>query len=129
MALIPCRECGENISDQAVACPKCGCPVHPIQSAFVNPQYQQNQTGFQQNNPQMPQQQPMYVKKKDSALSLVAAACSLFTITCIIGIILGLIDIAAFYNDGKKHTGSWFAIIFGFIVIAAAVWWYMTRRH
>lgn len=27
MALIPCRECGETISDQAITCPKCGCPV------------------------------------------------------------------------------------------------------
>jgi uncharacterized membrane protein YvbJ len=24
MALISCRECGEKISDKAVACPKCG---------------------------------------------------------------------------------------------------------
>ena len=26
MALIPCKECGSNISNKAVACPKCGCP-------------------------------------------------------------------------------------------------------
>ena len=32
MALIPCRECGKEISDQAVACPHCGAPlsVQPV---------------------------------------------------------------------------------------------------
>lgn len=29
MALIYCRECGRQISDQAVACPHCGCVVYP----------------------------------------------------------------------------------------------------
>lgn len=27
MALVPCKFCGEMISDQATACPKCGAPV------------------------------------------------------------------------------------------------------
>lgn len=27
MALIKCKECGKEISDQAHACPNCGCPV------------------------------------------------------------------------------------------------------
>jgi len=27
MALIACRECGSQISDQAASCPHCGCPV------------------------------------------------------------------------------------------------------
>ena len=27
MALIICRECGKEISDQAASCPYCGCPV------------------------------------------------------------------------------------------------------
>ena len=28
MALIKCSECGTDISDKAVSCPKCGCPLH-----------------------------------------------------------------------------------------------------
>ena len=28
MALIKCRECGQTISDKAVKCPKCGCPIN-----------------------------------------------------------------------------------------------------
>ena len=30
MALIKCYECGKEISDKALACPKCGCPVESI---------------------------------------------------------------------------------------------------
>ena len=28
MALIKCPECGRSLSDQAAACPHCGCPVN-----------------------------------------------------------------------------------------------------
>ena len=28
MALIKCRECGQVVSDKAVKCPKCGCPIN-----------------------------------------------------------------------------------------------------
>lgn len=31
MAMIKCRECGSEYSDQAAACPKCGCPTTPPQ--------------------------------------------------------------------------------------------------
>ena len=27
MALIICEECGKEISDKAVSCPNCGCPI------------------------------------------------------------------------------------------------------
>jgi hypothetical protein len=30
MSLIPCPECEEKISDKALACPKCGCPIAEI---------------------------------------------------------------------------------------------------
>lgn len=40
MALIDCRECGKQISDQALSCPNCGAPVaREIQGAYaVRPQ-------------------------------------------------------------------------------------------
>ena len=28
MALIKCKECGKEISDQATTCPNCGCPIN-----------------------------------------------------------------------------------------------------
>lgn len=30
MALVPCKFCGEMISDQATTCPKCGAPVEQV---------------------------------------------------------------------------------------------------
>jgi RNA polymerase subunit RPABC4/transcription elongation factor Spt4 len=29
MALVNCRECGKQLSDQAATCPSCGAPQHP----------------------------------------------------------------------------------------------------
>lgn len=49
--------------------------------------------------------------KKDSALSIWAAILAFFTCTCVIGGILGIIDLCI--NDKtKKHLGSWFALVF-----------------
>jgi uncharacterized membrane protein YvbJ len=28
MAMIKCPECGNDVSDKAVSCPKCGCPIN-----------------------------------------------------------------------------------------------------
>ena len=38
MALIKCPECGKEISDQATACPNCGCPVKQNTTPISNPQ-------------------------------------------------------------------------------------------
>lgn len=53
-------------------------------------------------------------KKKDSTLSIVAVVLSLFTVTYFFGFIIGLIDLCM-NNKEYKHTGSWFAVIFGII--------------
>lgn len=37
MALIKCTECGKEISDKAITCPNCGCPVNPVNAATDNP--------------------------------------------------------------------------------------------
>ena len=37
MALIKCPECGKEISDKAVACINCGCPVSAMKSAPAQP--------------------------------------------------------------------------------------------
>ncbi len=37
MALISCSECGNEVSDKAAACPKCGCPVSVSVPAVVAP--------------------------------------------------------------------------------------------
>ncbi len=38
MSIIECYECGKEISDKAIACPKCGCPVGDIVN---NPDFQE----------------------------------------------------------------------------------------
>lgn len=48
MALVPCRECGKQISSEAVACPQCGCPA----AASPTPQAPPTQP------PAMPQSAP-----------------------------------------------------------------------
>ena len=56
------------------------------------------------------------IKKKDSTLSIIAIVLSIFTITAFIGFIIALIDLCM--NDKtKKHTGSWFSVIF-FLLVA-----------
>lgn len=37
MALIKCAECGNDVSDQAAACPKCGAPPRPGSSPQASP--------------------------------------------------------------------------------------------
>jgi hypothetical protein len=37
VSLIPCPECGTQISSKAIACPHCGCPVTPAAAADPTP--------------------------------------------------------------------------------------------
>lgn len=37
MALMPCFECGQQVSDTAAACPKCGAPVRKVGTAAPSP--------------------------------------------------------------------------------------------
>src|SRR5688500_7739110 len=41
MALIKCAECGDEISDKAVACPRCGYPLQESQDRVESPAPQQ----------------------------------------------------------------------------------------
>lgn len=36
MALIKCSECGANVSERSVACPKCGCPIDIIKKSLLD---------------------------------------------------------------------------------------------
>lgn len=46
MALIKCPECGQEISDKAVTCPKCGCPTSEQKSVIVKKDYKATAKGF-----------------------------------------------------------------------------------
>jgi hypothetical protein len=51
------------------------------------------------------------VKKKDATLSIWAAILGLFSFTTYLGGLIGLIDLVKNRKDGKRHLGSYFAII------------------
>lgn len=93
MALIACKECGEMVSDQALSCPKCGCPIKKVSSAPT----------------------------LNSNLSIVAFIFSLFTITCVIGFIISIIDLSSSHKDNYRHGLSWFALIWGFLAIVSLI--------
>lgn len=44
MALITCPECGNNVSDKANACPKCGCPIESIISRLQVQEHDESET-------------------------------------------------------------------------------------
>lgn len=106
MGLVTCPDCGNQVSDRSDSCPKCGCPVKEVLkdkgSAIQN---------FNIND------HPVAHERKDSTMSIVAAVLTIFTVTVIFGMIVGIIDLAINKNDKKRHIGSWFAIIIGAIML------------
>lgn len=78
---------------------------------------QQNYSNAQvENKPQ---------KKKDSVLSILSCIFALFGCTCIVAVILAIIDLSI--NDKtKKHTGSWFAIVVAGIWLLIGVYNFST---
>lgn len=98
MSMIKCRECGKELSDKARICPNCGCPLtRENEKGKINKQE----------------------KMRNSTLSTVSAFLALFTCTSPIGIITSIIDLAMASGKEKKekHTGSYFALIWGFLFI------------
>lgn len=103
MSMINCPECHREISDMAERCPNCGYPIArrpQVNTTVVN---------------NAPQNGAKSTKKKDSTLSVLAAIFAIFTCTSFVGLILGLIDLGINKGDGKRHIGSYFAIVY-FIV-------------
>ena len=134
MALINCPECGKEISDKAIACPNCGCPVNnsnitdtqdmsALWTDIVSPSSPQVNTA-------QPTVMPTYniadtpkssKKKTHSTLSCIACAFAgisfLLPMILIVGLLLsftgmviGVVDLCI-HEKNKKHIGSWFALI------------------
>lgn len=50
MALIPCKECGKDVSDLAESCPNCGCPVSLSINAIEEKEALENQSIIKKSN-------------------------------------------------------------------------------
>ena len=50
MALIKCSECGHMISDKAIKCPKCGCPIHNESKTQYNTNVDQPPVYYEEGN-------------------------------------------------------------------------------
>lgn len=82
-----------------INCPECGNEVSNTAKTCTNCGYPVSKIG------------------KNTTLSTWAALLAVITFTCPLGLILGLVDIGK-KEPYRKHTGSWFAIIwFVFVVI------------
>lgn len=42
MSLIKCIECGNDVSEYAEACPKCGCPISIIKNKIMEKEHEEN---------------------------------------------------------------------------------------
>lgn len=111
MAMIKCAECGKDISDKADKCPNCGCPVsysientEDVKSEKREPSTEEMVTNNVKDNKKKE-------KKKDSTLSVWAAVLGFISFTTYLGGLLGIIDLIKNRRDGKRHLGSYFAIV------------------
>ena len=85
-----------------INCPECGKQVSETAKVCSNCGYPVGKIG------------------KNTTLSTWAAILAFFTITCPIGFLLGIIDVVK--NERlRKHTGSWFAIIWGVLAFIVLV--------
>ena len=99
------------------------------QGQFQQGQYQQGQFQQGQYPPQgqMPPFQGSYnqvpppAKPKQSGMSTAAMILGILTCTAILGFIIGLIDLIKNKDDGNKHGGSIFAVVWGGIILLATI--------
>ena len=101
----------------------------PVQGQYQQPQNQQGQfqqgqyppqgqvSSYQGSYNQVPQTQ----KPKQSGMSTAAMILGILTCTAIIGLIIGIIDLVKNKDDGNKHGGSIFAVVWGGIILLATL--------
>ena len=115
MALITCRECGRQISDQAQGCPGCGCPIIiqagptgplPIPASHVIPPRMQP-------NPNFPIQQPVVIEQTGKPIKLLQL---IFGLLAIIFIVLAFAHHPAWLLPASMS-------IVGMIVMKIVRWW------
>lgn len=111
MAMIKCAECGKDISDKADKCPNCGCPVSYSIENTEDVKSEERELSTIEPVTNNEKDRKGKEKKKDSALSAFAAILGLVSFTTYLGGLLGIIDLIKNRRDGKRHLGSYFAIV------------------
>lgn len=140
MALVKCKECGQEVSDMAEACPHCGYPLTEMTYYHQPPQV--SKIGYLDNScieeskherkarekaEKKAEKKAKAKHMKDSSLSI--AACALAGIVfilplpmlisyplAILTLVLGLVDLGC-GNKEERHVGSGFAIVIALILI------------
>jgi len=118
MALIKCKECGKEISDKAVSCPHCGCPLGNTQSttnAFTQG-YVQEQGAIKARTEQLQRNiaSADLKRKKDNKITFIVTA-----ISSLIGFILGC------YGRATSNTGLILLLIITVLVLDGALGFWM----
>ena len=75
MALITCKECGKQVSDQAASCPHCGAPIKAATPASA----QQQQMNYQQQVAAQQKSQQKSMMKTMLFSTLISTALSFVT--------------------------------------------------
>lgn len=111
MALIKCSECGHEMSDHAMMCPKCGCENNIMICPDCGKQLSSKASmcpncgrGLQNYNNSYSND-----KGENYGLAIAALICSFFGITCLVGLILGIIVLNS--NKGKNNTAKTFGLV------------------
>lgn len=114
-----CTKCGKEmrIAPEQVTVDEKGLPVYH-RMGYCDACMIKMDIDIVENKQKMADQLAKPTKMKQSTLSTLAALFSLLTITIPVAIVLAIIDLVDVSNKyTKKHTGSWFAIIWGIIII------------
>ena len=65
MALIKCTDCGKSISEDAKACPNCGCPMDKILSS-IEQQKQEDKAKEEERQVQREEKEKLRQERKES---------------------------------------------------------------
>lgn len=133
MALIPCKECNESVSTEAVACPHCGAP----QQQFVPPTLpvQPKEETIYSDNAVTVTTTRAIIGGTTYALRNVTSVKMMFTsprvVKPILLLIVGVIILfAAFISlNGKTPAPVGVYIISGVMIGGAILWMFMAKTH
>ena len=118
MALTKCPECGGDVSDKAVACPHCGCPlnVQPISNQGLTP-----------------------AQAKPSGMSIAAFVMAVLSVVCIFGgaadllaaivfVPVSLILILMDYRTKGNHAFSIVAVLIDILIVIGVGYMYLSEK-